>query len=62
MLYNCIREVLHSNLGQDDGYSDKDSLKFSPVLSGKGPQLGNGQFLPNPFQFVSHPTIGYTVV
>jgi hypothetical protein len=35
ILYTCIREMLDSNLGRDNGYADWGCLRFSSVLPGK---------------------------
>jgi hypothetical protein len=48
-----------SNLGRETGYSDnfRNFLQFLGVNAGLALQSGHNPFLPNPSQFISHPTI-----
>jgi hypothetical protein len=55
-----IREVLSSNLGRDTSNPDLRFALFSSVSLpnlGIESRLGQHRFLPNPFQFISHPTL-----
>jgi hypothetical protein len=65
MLQTCIREVLGSNIGQDIGYSEWGLCWFYSFPKRKCRKvfwLGYIRFLPNRFQFNSHPSIGHYTV
>jgi hypothetical protein len=58
-LWACIRERLGSYLGRDTGYPDWDFSRFSSISPAKlrGSTSDYDSFLPNAFQYMSHPTI-----
>jgi hypothetical protein len=52
-----IREVPGSNIGRDPRYPDWGFPQLLHSNAKMVPQLGHESFLPNPFQFISHPVI-----
>jgi hypothetical protein len=65
MLWPRIAEVLCSIHGRDTGYADvvcrdiRQPLQTNPGLSFR---LGYNRFLPDPFQFISNPTVRHYTV